>query len=51
MLGMILIVLLVLLWLGALPNGLHRENWCYGPTGGLGLELVLLMILLGPRRI
>ena len=51
MLGTILIVLLVLLSLGALPYGLYRENWCYSPTGGLGLELVILVILLGLGRI
>jgi Protein of unknown function (DUF3309) len=51
MLGTILIVLLLLLLLGALPNGLNRENCCYGPTGGQGLKLVLLVILLGPGRI
>ncbi len=46
MLGTILIVLLVLMLLGALPNWPHSKNWGYGPTGGLGLVLVILVILL-----
>ena len=46
MLGTILIVLLVLMLLGALPNWSHSKNWGYGPTGGLGLVLVILVILL-----
>ncbi|MFZ4680866.1 MAG: DUF3309 family protein [Terrimicrobiaceae bacterium] len=51
MLGTILIVLLVLMLLGALPNWSHSKNWGYGPTGGLGLVLVILVILLAMGRI
>jgi len=51
MLGTILIVLLVLMLLGALPNWSHSKNWGYGPTGGLGLVLVILVILMVLGRI
>ena len=39
-------VLLVLMLLGALPTWPHSRNWGYGPTGGLGLLLVILVVLL-----
>lgn len=51
MLGTILIVLLVLMLLGALPNWSHSKNWGYGPTGGLGLVLVILVVLMVLGRI
>jgi hypothetical protein len=46
MLGTILVVLLVLMLIGALPTWPHSRNWGYGPTGGLGLVLVILVVLL-----
>jgi hypothetical protein len=46
MLGTILIVLLVLMLLGALPNWSHSRSWGYGPSGGLGLIVVILLVLL-----
>ena len=46
MLGTILVVLLVLMLLGALPTWPHSRNWGYGPTGGLGLVLGILVVLL-----
>ena len=49
MLGTILIVLLILFLVGALPTWGHSRNWGYAPSGGLGLVLliVLLLVLLG----
>lgn len=49
MLGTILLIILVLLLLGAIPNWSYSRNWGYGPSGGLGLILVvvLLLVLLG----
>jgi Protein of unknown function (DUF3309) len=41
----ILIVLLVLLLVGALPTWPHSANWGYGPSGGVGLILLVLVIL------
>lgn len=46
MLGMILIVLLVLMLLGALPTWSHSRSWGYGPSGGLGLIVIVLLLLL-----
>lgn len=51
MLGTILIVILVLALLGALPRWNHSRNWGYAPTGGLGLILVIVVILLVLGRI
>ena len=39
-------VLLILMLIGALPTWPHSRNWGYGPTGGLGLLLVILVVLL-----
>jgi len=46
MLGIILIVVLILVLVGALPTWPHSKNWGYYPSGGLGLILVVLVILL-----
>lgn len=53
MLGTILIVLLILMLLGALPTWGHSRNWGYAPSGGLGLVLLILavLVLLGHVRI
>jgi hypothetical protein len=51
MLGTILIVLLILMLVGALPNWSHSRNWGYGPTGGLGFVLLIVVILLLLGRI
>ena len=46
MLGTILIVILILFLLGALPTWPHSRSWGYGPSGGLGLVVVVLLVLL-----
>jgi hypothetical protein len=46
MLGTILIVVLVLALLGVLPRWSHSRAWGYGPTGGVGLALVIVVVLL-----
>ena len=51
MLGTILIVILVLVLFGALPRWSHSKNWGYYPTGGLGLILLIVVILLVLGRI
>ena len=51
MLGTVLVVLFVLLLLGALPTWPHSKNWGYGPTGGLGLVLAILVVLVLLGRI
>lgn len=51
MLGMILLVVLVLVLLGALPTWGHSREWGYGPSGGLGLVLVIVLVLVLMGRI
>jgi hypothetical protein len=51
MLGTILIVILILALLGALPRWSHSRDWGYAPTGGVGLILFVVIILLILGRI
>ena len=51
MLGTVLIVVLILLLIGAVPRWGHSRNWCYAPSGGLGLILVIILILVLLGRI
>ena len=41
----ILIVLVLLMLLGAIPAWPHSRSWGYGPSGGLGLILLIVVIL------
>ncbi|MES2295511.1 MAG: DUF3309 family protein [Pseudomonadota bacterium] len=49
--GTILLVILILALLGALPTWPHSRNWGYGPSGGAGLIVIILIILLVTGRI
>jgi hypothetical protein len=49
--GIILLVILVLLLLGALPTWPHSRNWGYYPSGGLGTVLVIVVVLMLVGRI
>jgi hypothetical protein len=51
MLGTILVVILVLVLVGALPRWSHSRSWGYAPTGGVGLILLIVVILLLLGRI
>jgi hypothetical protein len=51
MLYTVLVVILVLLLVGALPSWPYSSGWGYYPSGGLGLVLVILVILLLLGRI
>jgi len=51
MLGTILIVFLILMLVGAVPRWPHSRDWGYFPSGGLGLVLVILIILLLSGRL
>ena len=51
MLGTVLIVILILALLGALPSWPHSRSWGYYPSGGLGLILLIVVILLVLGRI
>ncbi len=44
-LGTILIILLILILIGAIPNWGYSRSWGYGPSGGVGLILVIVLIL------
>jgi Protein of unknown function (DUF3309) len=49
--GTILIVILILVLVGALPTWPHSKSWGYYPSGGLGLVLLILIILVLRGRI
>ena len=42
----LLIVVLVLLTVGAAPAWPHSRNWGYGPSGLLGVVLVVLLVMM-----
>jgi hypothetical protein len=44
--GLILLIILIILLLGAVPSWPYSRNWGYGPSGGIGLILVIVLILL-----
>jgi hypothetical protein len=43
---MILLIVLVLILLGVFPAWPHSRGWGYGPSGGIGLVLLILIIRL-----
>lgn len=45
-LGTILIIVLILLLVGAIPNWGYSRGWGYGPSGLIGVVLVVVLILL-----
>lgn len=45
-LGTILLIVLVLVLIGVFPAWPHSRGWGYGPTGGLGLVVLILVVLL-----
>ena len=45
-LGMILLIVLVLMLLGAVPAWPHSRGWGYAPSGLLGVVLVILLVML-----
>jgi hypothetical protein len=47
----ILFVVLVLMLVGALPSWRHSRNWGYYPSGGAGLVLLVLVVLLLSGRL
>ena len=49
--GTILLVILILLLIGAIPSWPHSRSWGYGPSGGIGLLLVIIIILVVMGRI
>lgn len=51
MLITILIIILVLFLFGALPAWPHAQNWGYGPSGVVGIIVLILVVLLLTGRI
>ena len=47
----ILLVIVILMLLGAFPTWNHSRQWGYGPSGGLGVVLVVLVILMLSGRL
>lgn len=44
--GTIILIIVILLLIGAVPAWPHSRGWGYGPSGLLGIVLVILLILL-----
>jgi hypothetical protein len=42
----ILLILLILILIGVIPAWPHSRQWGYGPSGGIGLVVVILLVLL-----
>jgi Protein of unknown function (DUF3309) len=45
MLGTVLLIVLILLLLGAVPAWPYSRDWGYAPSGGVGLLLAIVLIL------
>lgn len=45
MLGTILIIFLILILIGAFPRWRHSRRWGYGPSGLVGVLLIVILIL------
>lgn len=49
--GIVLLIVLILLLVGALPSWPHAANWGYVPSGGIGLILLIVLILVLSGRL
>jgi len=47
----ILLIIIILLLIGVLPTWQHSANWGYFPSGGLGVVLIIVVVLLLTGRI
>jgi hypothetical protein len=45
-LGTLLLIILIVLLIGAIPNWPYSSNWGYFPSGGIGLVLIIVIVLL-----
>jgi hypothetical protein len=50
-LGTILLIILIILLIGALPTWGYSSGWGYYPSGGLGLLLVIIIVLIALGRV
>jgi hypothetical protein len=49
--GLILLIVLLVLAIGAVPSWPYSRNWGYAPSGGLGLVLLIVLILVLTGRL
>jgi len=49
--GTILLIILILLLIGALPTWPYSSGWGYYPSGGLGLIVLIIVILVLTGRL
>jgi Protein of unknown function (DUF3309) len=50
-LGTILLILLILMLVGAIPTWPHSKGWGYGPSGLLGVVVIVLLVLVLTGRL
>lgn len=50
-LGTILLIVLILMLIGVLPTWPHSRSWGYFPSGGLGLVVLVVVVLLVMGRL
>lgn len=50
-LGTILLIVLILMLVGVIPTWSHSRNWGYGPSGVLGLIVIVLLVLVLTGRL
>jgi hypothetical protein len=43
--SMMVLIVLIALFIGAIPAWPHSRSWGYGPSGGLGIILVIVLVL------
>ena len=51
MLGTILLIILILILIGAVPAWPYSRGWGYGPSGIVGLVVIVLLILVLTNRL
>jgi hypothetical protein len=44
--GTVILIILIILLLGVIPTWPHSRSWGYAPSGGLGLILVIIIVLM-----
>jgi hypothetical protein len=50
-LGTILLIVLILILIGVIPSWPHSRSWGYGPSGALGLVVIIILVLLVSGRL
>ena len=49
--GTILLIVLILLLVGAIPSWPHSKSWGYGPSGLLGVVVIIMIVLVLTGRL